>query len=238
MPVNASSPSAGRFAIVVRRAMLLGVATVAVLLAHGLVRFPTTLRASPEGVRGLVGDLAILALYGCVAWFGPAATERSSPLTLRLGALGGVAAGAILGGEMLLEYVVLPENNAGMGLAAYGLVLVLYLALSLWAALCTRSFQHGVLAAAWSAAIGTQIWFISVLALFYLFHGTPQQALVFQAEGDLADLLHSGMGDLDAFMMQDFMGAEFFHSLLMPLVAAGLGMLGGGAGWLLARKRS
>jgi len=70
------------------------------------------------------------------------------------------------------------------------------------------------------------IWLIAVLTIFYLFHGTPQQNQVFHAEGNFYDFAQSGMTDFDAFIMQDFWGAGFFHSILLPLLAGILGSVG------------
>ena len=53
-------------------------------------------------------------------------------------------------------------------------------------------------------------------AVFYAFNGTAQQAQVLQAEGNLADFARSGMSDFNAWAMQDFLGAGFFHLLLEP----------------------
>ena len=48
-----------------------------------------------------------------------------------------------------------------------------------------------------------------------------------RAEGDYEDFARSGMSDFNAFIMEDFLGAIFFHLLLGLLVAAVLGALGG-----------
>ena len=76
---------------------------------------------------------------------------------------------------------------------------------------------------------------IVVLGFFYAFRGTPQQALVFQAEGNLADFAQSGMQDLKVFIMEDFLGAVFYHSLLLPIVATLLSLVGSLLGIGLAR---
>ncbi len=46
--------------------------------------------------------------------------------------------------------------------------------------------------------------------------------------------VRSGMSDFNAFIMEDFMDATFFHLLLGPLVAAVLGLLGGLLGKAIA----
>jgi hypothetical protein len=75
--------------------------------------------------------------------------------------------------------------------------------------------------------LSSLVWFIAVLACFYLFYGTERQAQVFRAEGNYEDFRRSGMADFATFIMEDFLGAGFFHLLLGPLVAAILASLGG-----------
>ena len=86
-----------------------------------------------------------------------------------------------------------------------------------------------------SAYIASLVWVITVLAVFYAFRGSPRQALVLRAEGDYDDFARSGMSDFNAFIMEDFMGATFFHLFLGLIVAAGLGVLGGLIGKVIAR---
>jgi hypothetical protein len=54
-----------------------------------------------------------------------------------------------------------------------------------------------------------------------------RHADILRAEGDYEDFARSGLSDFNAFIMEDFMGATFFHLLLGPLVAAILGIPGG-----------
>jgi len=105
----------------------------------------------------------------------------------------------------------------------------------LWVAYQTKSWRYGLLAAIWSAIVASLIWFLAVLLVFYLFNGAPQQAQVFRAEGDDADFARSGLADLNAFMMEDFMGAGFYHSLLLPALAAILGSVSAVIGKAAAR---
>jgi hypothetical protein len=97
--------------------------------------------------------------------------------------------------------------------------------------------RNGVLAAVWSAIVGGLIWLIAALLIFYLFNGTPQQTQVFRAEGNYADFARSGLSDFNAFVLEDFIGAGFFHSLLLPVMAVIFGALGAIAGKVLTRLR-
>jgi hypothetical protein len=64
-----------------------------------------------------------------------------------------------------------------------------------------------------------------------------QQAQVFRAEGNDIDFVRSGLADFNTFVTEDFMGAGFFHSLLLPAGAAILGSIGAVIGKALARLR-
>jgi hypothetical protein len=217
--------------------MILGAFAAGALVVYGVFRFPTVLSASPTGVRSLSGVLSILIIYVVVGWFGPFVTERIHPHILRLGVLGGLLAGLVFVSEILLEYWLLPNDNSSMGLIEYGLVLALFFLVGLWVAYRTNVLRNGLLAAVWSAVVGGLIWYVAVLLVFYLFKGTPQQAQVFRAEGNYADFARSGLSDFNAFVMEDFMGAGFFHSLLLPIAAALVGTLGAMVGKVWARLR-
>jgi hypothetical protein len=116
------------------------------------------------------------------------------------------------------------------------MVFALLFGVSFWVAYRTHAIRSGILAAVWSALIASLIWVLAVLVVFYLFNGSAQQTQVFQAEGNFEDFARSGVKDFNTFVMEDFMGASFFHSLLIPLAAALVGAIGAaagkGLGWL------
>lgn len=97
--------------------------------------------------------------------------------------------------------------------------------------------RGGVLGAVVTAIISSLIWCLVIFVSFYLFAGTLRQAAVFQAEGNYDDFRRSWMTDFNAFIMEDFLGATFFHLLLGPLVASALGTIGGLVGISLRRLR-
>jgi hypothetical protein len=104
-----------------------------------------------------------------------------------------------------------------------------------------KSIKNGLGVAVMTAMLSAVAWLVCVLLVFYLFRGSPRQALVFAAEGNLEDFARSGMSDFNTFMMEDFLGAGFFHLLLAPLVAVLFGTLGGLAGkgsWWIRNRRS
>ncbi len=196
----------------------------ALLVGLGLLLIPGGL-----SLPGLAGVLLILAVYALVGWFAAPPVERRSPGTLPLALRFGLAAGAVFAAEILLEYILLPDSagNARMGLVEYGTVLILFFVAAFWGARTSGSTRAGLLAAVWAALVASLVWYGLVLLVFYAYHGTPAQAQVMLAEGNLEDFQRSGMRNFDAFIYQDFLGAGFFHSILVPAAAGIVGLAGG-----------
>jgi hypothetical protein len=90
----------------------------------------------------------------------------------------------------------------------------------------TGRVWHGVLTAIWSTMIGSLIWVGSLLSACYAFMGTARQGQVLAADQVVEDFKRSGMTDLRAFIMQDYLGGVFFHLLLGLIVAGILGTMG------------
>ncbi len=237
MPNQTQFLPAKNYSAATRRAVILGVFAAGLLLTYGLMRFPTVLTASPTGVRSLAGDIIILVIYAFAGWSGPFFAGRIHPQILRRANLLGLLAGGVFVVEIALEYWLLPADNTTLGLVEYGLVLALFLLAGLCVAYQTKSWRSGLLAAIWSAVVASVIWFLAVLFVFYLFNGTPQQTQVFQAEGNYADFARSNLTDINTFVMEDFMGAGFYHSLLLPALAAILGSVSAAIGKALAGWR-
>jgi hypothetical protein len=212
-----------------QKSLLFAVLVALVLVVTGRWLIPTTSFVS------VAAAAASLIGYGGIAAWGPAWLDRRHPAILRGAITFGLLAGAIFAGEIVLEYILLPANNSVFGQVEYGVVFGLYFAAAFVTALRTRSVNNAVLTAAASAFIASLIWVISVLAVFYVFRGSTRQEQVLRAEGDYEDFARGGMSDFNAFIMEDFMGATFFHLLLGPLAAAVLGVLGGLLGKAIAR---
>lgn len=117
----------------------------------------------------------------------------------------------------------------------FGSVFLLYLIAGVIPALNKLPFRSNVLSGVATAIISSLIWFVAVLTCFYLFYGTERQTQVFRAEGNYEDFRRSGMADFPTFIMEDFLGAGFFHLLLGPLIAGILASAGGIVGKGLAR---
>jgi hypothetical protein len=204
--------------------MVCGIILNIALVGYGLILCPSAI--SGDGLWGVGGVLGVLIAYGLAGWWGTPSTDRRSPHILRSSILFGLLIGAVFVVEMLLEYLILPADNTQMGLIEFGIVFVLLFVAGVRGAQKTELIGLGVLTALWSALIGSLVWFNVVLIIHYLFSGTPQQAQVLHAEGTYADYQRSGMHDFGAFVMQDLLGAGFFHLLLSPVLAVILGALG------------
>ena len=208
-----------------------------ILIAIALVLFGWILVPAERFVPVLAA-IAILIIYGAVVWFATPGIEKLNPAILSIAIECGLIAGLIFVSEIILEYVLLPKDNTTFGLIEFGSVFFIYFLSGLITALQTKNIRNGVLSAIWTAMIATLMWAIAVLAMDYLFRGTPQQTKVFQAEGNYADFAQSGMTDFNAFIMEDFMGAVFYHSLLGPMLAALFGLIGGLIGRGISKVRS
>jgi hypothetical protein len=216
-----------------RQVFIYGVLACVLLIAYGLIRFPAVV-ASPSSVVGIV---LILGMYGALGWLLPPMLQLRSPAILRAAGRTGLLAGLIFLVEMALEYILLPADNSVYGLVEYGLVLALCFAAALWISHRNRRWLDGLLSALWSGLVASLIFIGVIFIFFYLFNGTQRQLQVLTAEGSLADFARSGMTDLNIFLMGDYLGAGFFHSLLLPLSAVLLGMAGALIGRFTAPAR-
>lgn len=216
-----------------KRQFLWGLAIVFVLLVYGAFRFPGALR----DLSGLTGNLVILITYGLAFQLWLSGLENRTPEVMQAGWQTGMVIGVVFVVEMLLEYVLAPTDNSLLGFVEYGSVFAIILLLSAWIAYHTGKFRNGLFTAILGAMVGSMIWLMAVLAIYYIFHGTTRQTQVFRAEGTFEDFTRSGMTDFDAFVLQDFWRAGFFHSILLPMLAAILGSVGGLLGISLAWLR-
>lgn len=221
----------------VRLTLLIGVALSILLILFGVQTTPGAGFFQLDNIARIAPAFAILGVYALIAILAPERMNCRSPLILSNGVLFGILAGAVFAGEVLLEYILLPQDNTNMGLVEFALVFVLFLLCGMWTGLATRRFSTAILAAAWSALVASLIWFISVMAVYYAFRGSLQQVQVFQAEGNYFDFQRSGMANFDLFILQDFFGACFFHLLLDPIAAVLLGSIGAGFALALGRLK-
>jgi hypothetical protein len=139
----------------------------------------------------------------------------------------GLFAALVFVAEILSEYVVLPDDNSRIGLIEFGLVFLSFALAGGVVTYRTGNLRAGATSAIATALVSSLVWYITILTVFYCFFGTMRQHRVFLAEGNFDDFARSGMHDFNAFMMEDFLGAGFFHLLLGPLIAWILGLIGG-----------
>lgn len=212
----------------------LGTAAGAVLVAASLILTPSALTASPEGSRGLIAVAVILAVYAGAGW----GWVPRLPLEVQqAGQWGGLLAAGVFAVEIILEYVLLPADNTPYGLAEFGLVFLIFLGVGAVLGYRAGGVRPAVAGAVGAALLSSLAWLAVVLAVTLALRGTAAQAQVFAAEGNLEDFRRSGMTDYAAFIVQDLLGAGFFHLLLGPLSAALLGALGGLLGRMARRLR-
>lgn len=222
----------------VRRAWICAVGLAVLLAGLGLRVFPSALAEWKSTLPGFAAVIIVLCGYALLGAWGAARLERRDPRLLRLALGFGLSAAAIYATEIVLEYVLLPRDNTRYGGVEFGLVFLCYLTAGFIAALQTRRSRNGLMAAVGAALIATLLWYIVVLSITYAMKGTPQQAAVFRAEGNLEDFAHSGSANFEAWLMQDFLGAGFYHLLLSPIVATVLGSVGGFIGRFLPWRPS
>jgi hypothetical protein len=201
---------------IVQKGFLLGILLGLILVILGWFLVPTI------NFFSVVGACIILVVYGLVGFLG---FPRIRPETLTLASVFGLIAGIIFAGEILLEYWILPKDNTSWGLIEFSSVFALYFLSGLFVSYRYKGIKHGILAAIVSAMLSSIIWLIFTLITFYIFRGTARQEFVFRAEGNFEDFARSGMKDFNTFIMEDFLGAGFFHLLLSPLLATILGTI-------------
>ena len=218
----------------IQKSFFVGILLAIALVVLGWIRIPGT------SLLSIAGAMIILMIYALLAYFGGPRLAGRNPQILSVAGIFGLIAGIIFISEILWEYIALPSDNTRLGLIEFGSVFALYFLSALVVAHRTRQLRQGILTAISTAMIASLIWLIAVLAVFYLFQGSPQQTQVFRAEGNFEDFARSGMTDFNQFMMEDFLGAGFFHLLLGPIVAAILGAVGGllGKGLAVLSKRA
>jgi len=224
------------------RGMALGAGATLALIGYGVWRFPSVVTVPADAPLAVCSGASVAIAYAIVGRLGPRMPGLRDPIAMRRGVSFGLGAGALFAASMLAEYLVPHDapQNARLAMATFGLFFLLLAAAGFSAALAARRAAAGPPAAVWAALIGSQLWFLLLLTIYYAFIGTPQEARFLEVDQVLADFHRSGMTDLRAFISEDYTGGGFFHSLLGPILAIPLGGLGGlfARGWLWAGRGS
>jgi hypothetical protein len=214
-----------------RIAFAIGVLCAIGLVIYGRVLVPTT------HTLGMVAVTLLLGLYGIIGWLGPRTIGENWPSIRSACVPFGLVGGFIFASEVVLEYWILPADNSRMGVIEFSLVFLIYATAGTLVTYQGCGQRSAIIASVATAMISSLIWYIVVLATFYTYFGTIKQQLVFQAEGNYEDFARSGVTDFDAWVMEDFLGAGFYHLLLGPMIAAALGVFGGIVGQGLRSRR-
>jgi hypothetical protein len=98
----------------VRRILLIGIALSTLLILYGVWITPGAGFVRLDNIARMASTLAILGVYALTAILAPERMNRRSPLILSNGVLFGILAGAVFTGEILLEYVLLPQDNTAL----------------------------------------------------------------------------------------------------------------------------
>jgi hypothetical protein len=227
-------------ATTLRRGMILGAAATIALIVYSVIRGPVLSIRSPGMQRALGAGIGIATVNGMIGWYAPKRGGLRGPRVLGPGVRFGLAGGVVFAVSMLGEYLIPHDErqNAILAESTFGLFFLLLCAAGFVATRKTHRLASSPLAAVWAALIASQLWFILLLSFYHAFQGTPQEARFLEIDQVIADFRRSGERDLRTFIFEDYMGAGFFHSLLGPLLAVPLGVLGGlGAKLLLLLAR-
>jgi hypothetical protein len=84
--------------------------------------------------------------------------------------------------------------------------------------------RGGVTAAVWAALCEYLIWYATLLLTYHAFVGTGRWERAMRAEGTYDDFGRGGLTDLHAFVVQDYLGAGFFHLVVGVVIAAVIGL--------------
>jgi hypothetical protein len=208
-----------------------------VLIGLSLFRFQSSLLVNSEGWIGLGGDF--LALAGSLAAVRWGVNNDPNSEDFRIGLYFAGIATIIFACQFLLEYLGSLTSNQDGILANYtfGGLLILFLVGGLVNGYRQRSVRAGLFVGFWSGIFYSLAWVGLLWITFHLFAGTVQEAHFFEIDQTLVDFQSSGMSDLRAFVVQDYLGATFFHPVLGILGGCLLGSLGGFLGKTAANWR-
>jgi hypothetical protein len=192
-----------------------------VLILWGIRVVPATV-ATPDGIARILADIGLQVVIGLLALVGPLSFQRNRSaiwISFLVGLLFAIAYESIL----LLDYLGVSEdiNVFLFFIGAASLA-------GLIAGYQTRRFSQGVIAAIWALVIGTAIWSAGVVSLHYVYWGSHQAYIFWQNDGAITEFHHSGMTNLNLFLIQDVQGAMFFHPLVSVATGAICGLMASG----------
>ena len=181
---------------------------------------PTSLRTG-GGIFALGGAALMQVALAALALAGPFALRR-----WRAGATASLTVGAGLA-FIYLAIIVAEFLGVRDNITILALFIAAAFAAGAWTGWRSGQWRQGVMAGVWSLLIGTALWTVGDLLINYLFWGSPQQYGFMAFDGAVEEFRRAGGGDWNAYLIQDMLGATFFHPLLSVIVGAIAGVAGG-----------
>src|SRR5579859_2448664 len=182
-----------------QRLFILVLACNMVLILWGIRVVPVTI-SSADGIGRILADIALQAVIGLVALWGPLSFQRH-PFVIWVSLLFGLLFAISYDGMLLLEYVGIYKD-----VNVYFLFVGAASLAGFIAGHRTRRLGPGVIAGIWTLVIGTAIWTVGAVPMHYAFWGSQQAYVFWQNDGAIEEFHHSGMTDLNLFLIQDIQG--------------------------------
>jgi len=202
------------------------------LMLVGIYIVPSAV-TSLSGVGSLLGAICMQLVLAALTLAGPVSFQRYRSSIGISFALGGVFALLYLG-DIIVDF-----NGGSDPINIIGIFLGVAGVAGFAACLRTRQWHQGVIAAIWAPVIGTAIWSIGLMLLYYRTWGSHQLYLFFQGAGTIDDFHRSGETNLPVFLIHDMQGAFFFHPLLSIVLGAIGGLVSSSVAWgILLFRRS
>lgn len=215
---------------------LVGIGLVFALLLYSAVSYPASV--GPGGGPAFTAVVGGLVAYGAAAEWVRRRPGGEVRAALARGARIGAALGLVAVGDLALEHFVggNARLNAVRGVGMWGVLFLAFGAAGSMAADATMARPSGaggtrplglaVLASVWSGLVSAVAMLAAGFALAVLWMSHMTRILA-------PDFARSGMADPRAFVVRHTVAAAAMHVLLMPVVAAVFGAVGGSAAVVL-----
>jgi hypothetical protein len=188
------------------------------LILFGIHIVPSTL-TSFQGIGSLLGDICMQLALAVLALVGPWSFQRYQA---------SIGISFVLGGIFALLYlndIIVDFRGGSDPINIYAIFIGVALVTGFAASYRTHQWRQGVITAVWALVIGTAIWSVGIMFIYYATWGSHQQYLFWLNDGAIDEFRQSGGSDLSAFLLQDIQGALFFHPLLSVVLGAVSGLV-------------
>ncbi len=201
--------------VVVLGAVVLNLALIALALA----RYPSIFAA--ERIPVVVADVIVLLAYIVVALVIAKKVDGGAARALQRASWLGAFVAVIQAADITREYLV--DVRPSLALISLGVVMLVTLAVFGVAGAQTKNAGAGALAGVWSAIVAMLLLWILAWVINYVLMGRLEQILVTDY-----DYLHGNtLRDLPAYTVWNTLSSAFSHAVLLPLLGAGSGSVGG-----------